>query len=69
MNEANRTKAITAVDAMVRKGDEISGRAKFAHEMLMVNAFGDLEFPLEMIRESIRSLEFWMTELEQALVK
>lgn len=62
-------KAIHATDRVVANGRELAARAMAIHEYLGADQFDSVPFGAEMIRENLRSIEFWLTKLEEVVEK
>ena len=67
MNTPVNTKAVTAAEAMAKNAREVFQRTEVARNAILVGTHDPLTFYFEMIRESARSLEFWMQQIEAAV--
>lgn len=63
------TKATTAADRMLVKAIELAGRAQFLRDQILTGETENVPFPAEMVRESLRACEFWLSQIEEAVAK
>ena len=57
-------KAVTALDALARKGQELCGRATVASEAISAGRHESVLFFSEMVLESAKAVTFWAEQLE-----
>ena len=66
MKTAKLDARVTALERLAVDGAKVRFRAKTMQELLLAGEEDGLPFALEMLREAVSGVEFWMKKLGEA---